>query len=291
MSVYPASVTPFDAAGRVDNEGIAKLLAYFRAAGCTGAVFAGTNGEGPSLSAVEKRDLVRTAVPLAQGLEVILGIATPSLDEAIWLAQQSHKAGAAAGLVMPPAYFREASEEGLARWFEALADASPLPLLLYNFPQRTGIPLSETLVARLFRHERVVGLKDSSGEGANLQMYANAVPGARLYVGDETLLQRAIGHGWTGTISGAANVIPEWIVQTLRDPDAESQAEKYRLLQTGLEALRVKGQPGLNKALLKRLGVLESDRVRLPLFETDPTLVEQTAVRLRSLVRFPNLQR
>src|SRR5690349_2804546 len=94
--VYPASVTPMLSDGQVDMPSVARILAHFKAAGCKGAVLAGTNGEGPSLSAVEKRDLIRIAVPIFPELKVVAGIATPSLDEAIWLASQAHKAGAAA---------------------------------------------------------------------------------------------------------------------------------------------------------------------------------------------------
>src|SRR5882724_5248993 len=117
---YPASVTPFDEKGRIDMAGVARLLAWFRANGCTGVVLAGTNGEGPSLSAVEKRDLIRTAVPLANGLPIVLGVATASLEEAVWSCESARKDGAAAALVMPPAYYREASQEGIILWYEEL---------------------------------------------------------------------------------------------------------------------------------------------------------------------------
>src|SRR5688572_23691682 len=94
--VYPAAVTPFDEKGRVDMAGMARLLAWFEANGCVGAVLAGTNGEGPSLSATEKRDLIQHAVPLRGKLDLVLGIATPSLDEAIWLTRRAEEAGAVA---------------------------------------------------------------------------------------------------------------------------------------------------------------------------------------------------
>lgn len=125
--IYPASVTPLDSSGRLDAESLARLLAGFEAAGCKGVVLAGTNGEGPSLSAPEKRDLVALAKPLAGSLELILGIATPSLSEAVWLAKQAAKEGCIAVLVMPPAYWRNVGEEAIAAWFVALMDASPLP--------------------------------------------------------------------------------------------------------------------------------------------------------------------
>src|SRR5690349_13881865 len=130
--LYPASVTPFDSEGQIDLPSLAKLLAYFEASGCRGVVLAGTNGEGPSLSAVEKRDLIREAMPTRGRLDVILGVATPSLEEAVWLNNQAAKAGAIASLVMPPGYFREASEEGVEGWFMQVLDRSKLPIIVYN---------------------------------------------------------------------------------------------------------------------------------------------------------------
>ena len=165
--VYSASVTPMDSNGKMDLPSIARLLAHFKAAGCKGVVLAGTNGEGPSLSAVEKRDLVRIAVPIFPDLKIVAGIATPSLEEAIWLSNQAQKAGAAAALVMPPGYFREVGEDGIAKWFEVLFDSTDLPILVYNFPQRTGIEITTSLISRLSEHPRMIGLKDSSGNEAN----------------------------------------------------------------------------------------------------------------------------
>ena len=185
--VYPASVTPMIPGGQVDYPSVARLLAHFKSAGCQGVVLAGTNGEGPSLSSVEKRDLVRIAVPIFPELQVIAGIATPSLTEAIWLANQAQKAGSSAGLVMPPAYFREAREEAVARWFEALFAETDLPILVYNFPQRTGIELSGSLMARLAEHPRMIGIKDSSGNPENIEAYARAAKGKNLFVGNEAL--------------------------------------------------------------------------------------------------------
>lgn len=269
---YPASVTPFDSAGRVDMPGVARLAAWFRSRGCAGLVVAGTNGEGPSLSAMEKRDLVRSAVSFAGDMPVVLGIATPSLDEAIWLCKQSHAAGAAAALVMAPSYFRDASEEGLALWFETLMDRSPLDVLIYNFPQRTGITLTADFVARLARHERMIGLKDSSGNRENLVSYAQAVAGKQLFVGDESLLIEALRAGWTGTISGAANVIPDWLSAIVADwaTDPESAETKHALVMPAIEALRRSPQPATNKEMLRRRGIIDHAAPRLPLLPASP---------------------
>jgi len=285
--VYPASVTPLDAKGQIDFASIAKLMAWFRAGGCSGVVVAGTNGEGASLSAVEKRDLVKGAVGLADGLEVILGVATPSLDEAMWLCKQSHAAGAQGVLLMAPAFYRDASEEGIAQWFEAVLNSSPIPILIYNLPQRTGITLRAEMMARLSKYDMMMGLKDSSGNAENLSTYADALKGTGkvLLVGDETLLIPALRNGWTGTISGAANVIPGWLSQIVAEwsVDKESAEAKAALIEPTLRAIRSCTQPAANKRILVELGVLPSADVRLPLVSPSTEQVQPVLALVRSL--------
>jgi 4-hydroxy-tetrahydrodipicolinate synthase len=267
--VYPAAVTPLNERGELDLPGVARLLAWFASNGCRGAVIAGTNGEGPSLSAPEKRDLIRTAVSAGRpiGLEIVLGVATGSLDEAIWLCRQAGDAGAEAALVMPPGYFREATDGGIRDWFLRVLDASPVPVLAYNFPKRAGVALSPELLGSLSSHERFLGAKDSSGEVVNLVACRQAVTDKLLYVGDETLLFQALEAGWTGTISGAANVLPRWLADIVAKypDDPEGAAAKFDFVLPAIRALRSVPQPATNKAVLQKWGVLSSSMVKLPL--------------------------
>ncbi len=275
--VYPAAVTPMTAQGEVDEPSVARLLAYFEAARCKGVVLAGTNGEGPSLSAYEKRDLLRLANTCKGRLELVLGIATPSLDEASWSCEQAAKNGAVAVLVMPPSYFRTATEDGIAEWFTTLADKSPTPILAYNFPKMTGFTMSPAFIALLAAHPNIIGFKDSSGEPANLTTYRlhgeGAAPAAprdrRLFVGDETLLLDALTNGWTGTISGAANCIPQWLSQIVKGRDET----KFATALPVIKAIRAQPQPATNKAVLHALGVISTPHPRLPLKAADPSPV------------------
>ncbi len=267
----------------------ARLLAWFEAAGCKGAVLAGTNGEGPSLSAVEKRDLLRQAMPLRGALDLVLGVATPSSDEAEWLCKQAHKDGAGAVLLMAPSYFREASENGIALWFEGVMNSSPVPVLIYNFPQRTGITISADLMARLAKHDQFAGAKDSSGDPANLKSYKQAVGEKLLFVGNESLLIQAMESGWNGSISGAANAIPQWLCQILLEwlgGDKESAQVKFQLLKPVIEKLRTVPQPGVNKLLLHRRGVLACGLPRLPLEPPSPEQVSQTEQLIKAVTGF-----
>lgn len=270
IGVYPASVTPLDEKGGIDFPAIARLLAWFEAAGCKGVVLAGTNGEGPSLTAPEKRDLIRESIPLSGKLKIIQGIATSSLEEAVWLCNQAHKDGAVAALVMPPGYFREASEEGIAAWFESLLERTQMPIVAYNFPQRTGVTLGADLLARLANRDSFAGVKDSSGAVENLAAYASALAesGRSLFVGNETLLVSALEAGWSGTISGAANVIPYPLTCVVRDFAGgrnQSAESKFEILLPAIEAIRQADQPAMHKAILNSIGVLPRPDVRLPL--------------------------
>jgi len=289
MPTYPASVTPFDAQGRVDMPGIARLIAWFRSHGCDGIVIAGTQGEGPSLSAMEKRDMVRDAVKLADGWPVILGVATPSIEEAVWSCKQAHQAGAAAALVLPPGYYREAGEAGLIAWFEELLARSPIGVLIYNFPQRTGITLSASFMGHFRNHERMIGVKDSSGNVENLATYAEALKGGdkSMFVGNETLLLDALTLSWSGTISGSANAIPNWLSQIVHEwpTDRESAETKFALIQPALLALRSAGQPAMNKAVLHRLGVLKNASPRLPLMPSSAEELETVWPVVSSLIK------
>ncbi|MBS1704812.1 MAG: dihydrodipicolinate synthase family protein [Armatimonadetes bacterium] len=269
LGVMPAMVTPFTESGEIDYPSVARLLAFFQAARCAGVVVAGTNGEGPSLAAVEKRDLIREAVALSNGLPILLGIATNALTEARWLAYQAAKFGAAGLLVMPPTYFK-VEESAMAAWLESLLDESPIPVLIYNFPKYNGFRISAEIFQRLAQHPQFAGLKDSSGERENLETYRSALgKDHRLFVGDETLLLEALEHGWSGSISGAANVVPQWLAQIVSEwggPESRASAEcKFQLLSEVLSTIRSVPQPQVHKGVLKHWGVIGDAAVRLPL--------------------------
>lgn len=267
----PACVTPFNSLGEIDELSLSRLLSYFQACGCSGVVVAGTNGEGPSLSAVEKRDLVRAVVSMAEGLNVILGVATSSLPEAVWLSEQAGKSGAKAILLMPPSYFRIASEAGVIEWFKKVAEYSPIPIIAYNFPKYSGFTFTESVIAELSKHQNICGFKDSSGERANLALFRSAAPNASLLVGDESLLFDALEAGWQGTISGAANLIPQWLSRIVARFGMEGSDSEtaFRLIRPIVEEIRRGPQPAVNKAVLADWGLISSEDVRLPLENAD----------------------
>jgi 4-hydroxy-tetrahydrodipicolinate synthase len=258
---FTALVTPFGDSGEIDYAGLVRLLAWHEANGMDGVVVAGTNGEGPSLSAIEKRDLVRFSCQQAGNLKIIFGAGSCSLPEAVWLCEQGEKAGAAAALVLPPYYF-SAEMSGVEDWFRRLIAASPLPIIVYNFPKTTGITLEPSMVERLLQMENCIGIKDSSGDVELLHAYlaVAAAHSKSMLVGDERLLLNALTLGGGGTISGLANSYPTLVARQVRERSEALQA----LIDECAATLKALPQPAVHKTVLDHRG-LPGGRVRPPL--------------------------
>ncbi len=285
--VYAASITPFDQDGKVDHVSVSHLMARLEALGCQGALVAGTNGEGGSLSAIERRDLAKTAVATSGKLEIILGLATSSLTEAIWLADQAAKAGVAALLVNPPCTYRTAPWSGVFHWFREFSAASPLPWMYYNFPKVFTYAVDGQSLAELAELPQFLGVKDSSGEEDNIEPFRSVLASEhRLFVGDERLLPKALEAGWTGTISGATNLIGGWIAKwmelTLAGKHEEANV-KWELMRPAIEEIRGSRQPAVNKAVLHRWGVIPHGVIRPPWEAVDPEPVCELLQRLLGL--------
>jgi dihydrodipicolinate synthase/N-acetylneuraminate lyase len=250
--------------GGIDLPAVARLLAYHEASGTTGVVLAGTNGEGVSLSGPEKRELVEFAIQQAGGLDVVCGLATCSITEAIWLSRRAEEAGAVATLAMPPFYFRSAGEDGVEAWFRLLLEGSGIPCILYNFPQNAGIALSPALVARLFETEHVAGVKDSSGDPASMAAYLQAAKqmGKQVFVGDERLVLDCLRAGGSGTVSGLANSYPRLVSRLANEATDDLQ----QVVDKAFAAIKKHPQPAVHKHVLAWRG-LPGGMMRPPLVD------------------------
>lgn len=205
--VFAPIPTPFDpATGDVAPLHLRQNISRLLLDGLDGIVVAGSTGEAPLLDPDEQRRLVAWArEAISNGARLIAGTGAESTRQTIALTKAAADAGADAVLVRPPGYFAAAhTPASLVAHFRAVADASPVPVLIYNIPKYTHLPLAAALLQQLAGHERIVGVKDSSGDLENLAAYREAVPGWTVLAGSASLLYPALELGCQGGVVGVA---------------------------------------------------------------------------------------
>ncbi len=292
--VYAAAVTPLDHASNLDLDSVPALLKFLAARGCHGALFFGTTGEGPSFSPSERESLLRAVRAyrnLAPGFRLLAGTGTPSLTETIELTKLAFELGYDAVVVLPPYYFRKATDDGLFRWFSELINkAVPRDryLLGYHFPGVAGIGFSLELLARLKDAFPVqfAGIKDSSHD-ANLARALGEKFGSDLVVltGTDSYLQLAMEHKAAGCITAPANLISPDLRQVwdLMNAGADPSAAQERVTAQRHLLEKYPPFPPTLKALLHRLHGLPRWSVKPPLEPLSAELEEQALQELEGL--------
>ncbi len=275
--VFAPIVTPFRLSdGEVDYPWIGRHVAYLRQHGCTGIIPCGTNGEAPSLSVEERQRVAETAMKAAGDMPVIVGTGAAALPDAITLTRHAFAIGAAAVLVMPPFYFKKPPEAGIADWFRRLFDAA-VPaggrVLLYHIPQTTGVPISDGVLDMLLKsHKEVVyGLKDSTGDPAQLAHFRAAYPGLAYFAGNDHRVAEACAAGGAGSITAAANVFPDLVAAAQQaawaNDDWRAPQERLSAARSLIESYPL--QPATKAALAEVAGLPET-AVRPPQVELSP---------------------
>jgi len=278
--ILTALVTPLKN-GTVDLDALAQLVARQMASRVHGLVICATTGEGSSLTPDERRLAIGAVVKQVGGrVPVIVGtsrVATWSVIDSINIAADL---GADAALVATPPYVRP-TQDGIAAHYQEIGDQAQLPVILYNVPSRTASDIEPATVARLARHERIIGIKEASGSIQRVQQVV-AVASGHLAVlsGDDPLTLSLLVAGGHGVVSTGANVVPEkWVSlwQRWQDGDVMGAAA----IQAGLlglhEALFLEANPGPVKGALHLLGLLRPE-LRLPLvWPGRPTIYRLTA--------------
>jgi len=263
--VLPALTTPFDR-GEVSPQRLQRNLAKYERTGLSGYLVLGSTGEAVLLDPEERRVLLeaaREAIPRDKPL--IAGVSAESTRDAERQARIAAECGADMLLVSTPHYFREAmTHESLVAHFRRLADASPLPLLLYNVPKFTGFVLPVETVSELSGHENIAGIKESSGDAGYLTRIRGATDAAFAVVcGSARLLPRALAAGASAAILAAASAIPEPFVALMRAPEVHE-----RLLAAGPLPGVDLGIPAIKAAM--DLRGLHGGSPRSPLRPADP---------------------
>ena len=218
--VFPPIPTPFDpATGAIAPLRFRQNISRLLAEGVQGIVVSGSTGEAPLLDEDEVRELVAVARETSSdGARLIVGTGGESTRQTIRLSKSAAAAGADAVLVRPPAYFSAgATPATLAVHFLAIADASPVPVLIYNIPKYTHLSLAPGLLEQLAAHERIVGVKDSSGDVKNLAAYREAVPAWTVLAGSASLLLAGLELGCQGGVVGVSCYAPGLCVSLVRE--------------------------------------------------------------------------
>ena len=205
----PPMVTPTEGReGGVDVSVLESYTEFLVEGGVHGLFPCGSIGEFPSLTREERRTVVETVVDSAGDVPVLAGCGATSVADVVTLTEDAAEAGASAAVVVTP-YYLGVDQAGLRGFYETVADRSPLPVVLYNIPQRTGVALEVETTAALAEHENVVGVKDSSGGMADFFRTVEETPeGFSVIQGLSMLALPSLDSDASGLISGAANVFP-----------------------------------------------------------------------------------
>lgn len=228
--------TPFDARGELDLDALRSNIARWNETGVAGYVALGSTGERVHLDEDETLKVIEAAREVVPAdLTFVAGVGQQSTRATIREARRAAQAGADALLVITPHFYRSAmSQDALIKHYEQVADASHAPIIIYSIPQNTNVTLAPETVARLSRHENIVGLKESSGDVvAFVEMLRVAAPGFAMMTGHGSAVHAALSSGARGAILAVACCVPKFAVALTRVVEAGDNA-RARAMQSKL---------------------------------------------------------
>ena len=266
---FTALVTPFDAKGEMDEEGLRKNIRFQIERGIDGLVPVGTTGECSTLSYEEHNRVVEVAVDAARGrVPVVAGTGSNSTWEAVMLTKHAKEVGADGALLVVP-YYNKPTQAGLYQHFKRVAEEVDLPQLIYNIPSRTGVNISPETVSQLAGVRNIVGIKEASGDLDQVSRIVELTRGHDFVVfsGEDSLTLPILAMGGVGVISVASNLVPDRVarlVKAFRGGEVEEARRIHFELLPLFKALFLETNPGPVKAAMNMLG-LAAGGLRLPL--------------------------
>lgn len=266
---YVALITPMNKDGVIDYSALQELVEFHIQAGTEGIVSVGTTGESATLPFDEHIEVVKKTVQYAEGVfPVIAGSGANSTEEAIYLSRHLAKSGVSGFLSVVP-YYNKPQQRGLVAHFEAIANATDLPTLLYNVPSRTVVDMQTPVVLALAKHPNIIGIKDATGDLSRLAQMQSVLPKDFLFLsGDDSSSAAFLNAGGDGVISVTANIVPKHIAELCRLAK-RGDADKVLALDAKLaelhQALFVEPNPVMPKWALYKMGLINSPDLRLPM--------------------------
>ncbi|MHC1630939.1 MAG: 4-hydroxy-tetrahydrodipicolinate synthase [Methanotrichaceae archaeon] len=265
--VIPAIITPFKESGELDEDGLRKNIEFLTKSGVSGIVPCGTTGESATLNFEEHKKVMEIAVDCTN-VKVIAGTGSNNTKEAIDLTKYAEDIGADAGLLITP-YYNRPNDKGMMAHYRAVAKSCDLPLILYNVPSRTGTDLKPELVAALAKIENVAGIKEASGNLAQVSRIIELTRDDDFVVisGDDGLTLPIMSLGGVGVISVVADVAPKKMVamvEAMRKGELKEAQRIHFQLAPLIRALFLETNPIPVKAACNMME-LAAGPLRLPL--------------------------
>ena len=281
-----ALVTPFTRSGALDETGVRRLAQRQIDAGIHFLVPCGTTGETPTLTDGERLRVVEIVVAEAKGkVPVLAGAGGYNTHEVIEAAQQMARAGADGILSVAP-YYNKPTPEGLYQHYKAIADAVPLPVIVYNVPGRTGVNVDVATIVRLSAVPNIVGVKEASGNMTQMCEMCVAVPDDFLVLsGDDALTLPVMSVGGRGIVSVVSNEVPAEMARMVELAEAGDFTAARRVHQELLPLMQInfiESSPIPVKSAMAMMGLVE-EVFRLPLVPPRPASRERIAQVLRDL--------
>lgn len=266
--ILTAMVTPFDQNGEIDFPATKNLINYLIANGTDGLVVAGTTGESPTLSTEEKVELFKFVVDTVAGrVPVIAGTGSNNTRASVNLTKLAEDTGVD-GIMLVVPYYNKPSQEGLYQHFKTIAEATTLPIVLYNIPGRSVINMAVETVVRLAQIPNIVAIKDASG---NLDAMAETISQTpeefSVYTGEDSLTLPALSIGATGVISVASHIIGnemQAMITKFKNGNTQEAAQDHRRYLPIFNGLFAAPNPSPVKAALNLKGIPVGG-VRLPI--------------------------
>ncbi|NGM68060.1 dihydrodipicolinate synthase family protein [Natronolimnobius sp. AArcel1] len=260
-------VTPFNEDESIDDDALRTLVDSLQSAGIDAVFPNGTTGEFASLSPDERRRILEIVVDEVDGeLPVVAGAGATSVVETLEYIDEAAEIGADAAVIVPPYFHTANAPAGNQRYFEAVADESALPLLLYNIPACTGQEIAIDTVSAVADHENIIGLKDSSGDLEYFLGAMRATPAEFLHLqGYDSLLAPALRMGADGGVNALSNAVPEAFVELYDTTETDRATALQAAIADLFEGCGAYGFAPASKAALEYRGVILTDTVRPPL--------------------------
>ena len=284
--VGTALITPFTRGGELDEAAVRRLARRQIEAGVHFLCPCGTTGENPTLSDAERLRIVEIVVDEANGkVPVLAGAGGYDTREVIHTAAEMARRGASGFLSVTP-YYNKPTQEGLYQHYRAVAESTPLPIVVYNVPGRTGVNVEVPTLARLAQLQNIVGVKEASGNVSQMCEICRAVPdGFIVLSGDDALTLPVMAVGGRGVISVASNEIPAEMAQMVeaaeRNDFAAAREVHARILPL-MTINFVESNPGPVKAAMAAMGLVE-ETFRLPMVAPRAESKEKILAVLKSL--------